>query len=381
MFVTTFINKLLEYKELKTSNISETEQNWLSKVFQYYENLDRNEILFIRYLNVKIEQIPQTILDHLNYSNHDELYTDLFKNIAPFQKADQLDDILIEDKFTSEKISALANNFNIQKGMYKIHNRLNNYVIKAEVNGSEGLYRNKWIENENEIEYILEQTKVNSGKIKNSEINTSIIKSINDKTLNNFYLFVRDAGNNERLYTYKGSYKVISFNYNLKSIRLRKKDTKDIQNDLKVSVEMIIQDSKNNPFYEKFKIVEQKQRLGQKLFRELLISKYPSKKCAICEIHSPEHLIANHIKPFRDCNLNEAIDPNNGLLLCPDHNHLMDRGYLSFNADGMIILSKKLNIDLISEFRLKDLLEKKFNFNEYTHAYIKYHKEKVFLND
>lgn len=381
MFVTIFIKKLLEYKKIKTLTISKTEQNWLSKVLQYYENLDKNEILFLRYLNVKIEQIPKTILDYLNYTNHDELYTDLFKNIPPFQNGIQLDDILIEDKFTSEKISAIANNFNIQKGMYKIHNRLNHYVIKAEVNGSEGLYRNKWIYEENEIEYILEQTKVNSGKIKYSEINTSIIKSINDKTINNFYLFVRDAGNNERLYTYKGSYKVMSFNDNLKSIRLIKKDSNDIQNDLKDSVETIIQDSKNNPFYEKFKVVEQKQRLGQKLFRELLISKYPSRKCAICDIHSPEHLIANHIKPFRDCNLNEAIDPNNGLLLCPDHNHLMDRGYLSFNADGKIILSKKLNRDLISEFRLQDLLEKKFSFNEYTHAYIKYHKEKVFLND
>jgi predicted restriction endonuclease len=381
MFVNIFIEKLLEYRELKALNMSNTEQNWLSKVFQYYENLDKNEILFLRYLNVKIDQIPQTIVDYLNYSNYDDLYTDLLKNIPPFQNSIQLDDILIEDKFTSEKISAFANNFNIQKGMYKIHNRLNNYVIKAEVNGSEGLYRNKWIYEGNEIEYILEQTKVNSGKIKNSEINTSIIKSINDKTINNFYLFVRDASKNERLYTFKGSYKVISFNDNLKSIRLRKKDTKDIQNDLKDSVEVIIQDSKNNPFYEKFKVVEHKQRLGQKLFRELLISKYPSRKCAICEIHSPEHLIANHIKPFRDCNLNEAIDPNNGLLLCPDHNHLMDRGYLSFNADGKIILSKKLNKDLISEFRLKDLLEKQYSFNDDTHGYIKYHKEKVFLND
>jgi hypothetical protein len=86
---------------------------------------------------------------------------------------------------------------------------------------------------------------------------------------------------------------------------------------------MNINESINNPFYEKFKIVEQKQRIGQKLFRELLLSKYPDRKCALCDVYSPEHLIANHIKPFLSCIillillLLSPLDIVNNLLVCP----------------------------------------------------------------
>lgn len=190
---------------------------------------------------------------------------------------------------------------------------------------------------------------------------------------------MRDADRNEKLYTFKGTFKVVTFNYQLKSIRLFKKEINDIQDDLRNTVEMNIKESFNNPFYEKFKIVEQKQRIGQKLFRELLLSKYPDRKCSLCDIYSPEHLIANHIKPFKDCDVNEAIDPNNGLLLCPDHNHLMDKGYLTFSENGVIILSNSLNKNLISEFRLNSLLNKKYYFDKKTLEYINYHKAKVFL--
>jgi hypothetical protein len=379
MEIRSLIENLIAFKKNNLFKMSKNELNWLSKIFQFYENLDRNEKLFIKYLKVKIDQIPIKILNYLNFSKFENLYSDIVKNSPPFQNETYLDDIKENEKITSEKISALADNFNIQKGMYKVRNRTNNFVIKAEVNGIQGLYSNKWIIVDKEIEYILEQTKINSGTIKKSEINASIIKSINDKTLNNFYLFVRDAARNEKLYTFKGTFKVVTFNHQLKSIRLFKKEINDIQDDLRNTVEMNINESINNPFYEKFKIVEQKQRIGQKLFRELLLSKYPDRKCALCDVYSPEHLIANHIKPFRHCDVNEAIDPNNGLLLCPDHNHLMDRGYLTFSENGVVILSNSLNKNLISEFRLNSLLSKRYYFDKKTFEYINYHKDKVFL--
>lgn len=374
-----FIDKLLFFKRNRKLQLSKDEANWLSKIFQYYENLNRNEKLFIKYLNVKIQQIPSSLLNYLNYSSIDRLIYDLKHSISPFLNDLTLDDMNEGRKVTSEIISAVVDNFNIQKGMYDVHNRLYNYVIKAEVNSNAELYSNKWIVENKEIEYVLEQTKINSGSIKNSRINNSIKKSINNNIKNNFYLFVRDSSKNEKLYTFKGAFKALSLNLNSKSIRLIKKEAIDIQDDLRSSVEGIIDESTKNPFYEKFKLVEQKQRIGQKLFRELLLFKYSNMKCAICDVNSPEHLIANHIKPFSDCNLDEAVDPNNGLLLCPDHNHLMDKGYLTFNEEGKIMLSIKLPQELISEFRLNGFLDNKYSFDKNTHKYIKYHNEKVFL--
>lgn len=65
--------------------------------------------------------------------------------------------------------------------------------------------------------------------------------------------------------------------------------------------------------------------------------------CPICNINIAHMLIASHIKPFRDCaHLYEAIDHNNGLLLCRNHDYLFDQGYFTFDEHGYIILSQEL---------------------------------------
>ena len=50
-------------------------------------------------------------------------------------------------------------------------------------------------------------------------------------------------------------------------------------------------------------------------------------KCPICKARLSRLLIASHIKPFRDCGyLVEAMDHNNGFLLCRNHDALFDLG-------------------------------------------------------
>lgn len=67
--------------------------------------------------------------------------------------------------------------------------------------------------------------------------------------------------------------------------------------------------------------------------------------CPICEIDIAHMLIASHIKPFRDCaHIYEAIDHNNGLLLCRNHDYLFDQGYISFDDDGKLLISKQLRM-------------------------------------
>lgn len=80
----------------------------------------------------------------------------------------------------------------------------------------------------------------------------------------------------------------------------------------------------------------------QAFYKDTLFNEF-NHSCALCGIELPAMLIASHIKPFRDCaHIYEAIDHNNGLLLCRNHDYLFDQGYISFSKDGTILLSQLL---------------------------------------
>lgn len=69
-------------------------------------------------------------------------------------------------------------------------------------------------------------------------------------------------------------------------------------------------------------------------------------------------LVASHIKPFKKSSDEEAYDPDNGLLLSQNMDGLFDKGYISFNNDGSIILSNKLDTDLklyLSKYTLDNI--------------------------
>lgn len=103
--------------------------------------------------------------------------------------------------------------------------------------------------------------------------------------------------------------------------------------------------------------------------------------CPICGIDLPHMLIASHIKPFRDCaHIYEAIDHNNGLLLCRNHDYLFDQGYISFAEDGHLLICKELQ-------EKKDLfafvLQKDFHLNaqlltKERQLFLNYHREHIF---
>lgn len=84
-----------------------------------------------------------------------------------------------------------------------------------------------------------------------------------------------------------------------------------------------------------------KQRIGQGLFKELLLDKYHC-KCALCDITTKDMLIASHIKPWSESNDSEKLDVNNGLLLCAHHDTLFDKNLISFDDTGDIMISSTL---------------------------------------
>jgi len=85
-------------------------------------------------------------------------------------------------------------------------------------------------------------------------------------------------------------------------------------------------------------------RVGQGLFRENLV-RYWKARCAITGLSLTALLRASHIKPWRDSNNWERLDPFNGLLLSPAYDAAFDAGLISFDDNGKIIFSKKLTAD------------------------------------
>jgi hypothetical protein len=78
-------------------------------------------------------------------------------------------------------------------------------------------------------------------------------------------------------------------------------------------------------------------RRGQGIFRDR-VSKIEH-RCRITGVDNPVHLVASHCKPWRDATNDERLDGENGLLLTPSIDHLFDRGFISFEDNGRLLVS------------------------------------------
>jgi predicted restriction endonuclease len=110
-----------------------------------------------------------------------------------------------------------------------------------------------------------------------------------------------------------------------------------------------------------------KSRIGQSKIKQKLLTQ--SKKCALCGVNDERFLIASHIKPWKHSTNEERLDVNNGLLLCPNHDSLFDKGYISFDEDGILLVSD----DLTENTRVF------MNINSPSHLQIK-EKKRHYLN-
>jgi hypothetical protein len=117
-------------------------------------------------------------------------------------------------------------------------------------------------------------------------------------------------------------------------------------------------------------------RRGQGLFRANV--QRIEKQCRITRVNRPEHLIAGHCKPWRDSNNSERLNGENGLLLTPTIDHLFDKGFISFEGDGRLIISPvahrpsliKMGIDVDREVNVG-------SFSEAQRRFLEYHQENV----
>tara|TARA_R110002049_G_scaffold277604_4_gene456156 strand:- start:612 stop:1733 length:1122 start_codon:yes stop_codon:yes gene_type:complete len=112
--------------------------------------------------------------------------------------------------------------------------------------------------------------------------------------------------------------------------------------------------------------------------------KYQNERTCYFEKRIYPVVIASHIKPFIESEENEAYDPNNGLLLSPTIDSLFDGRkekppYLSFNDDGTIIFSERLN-EKVREFWKDYRLEENI-LNEKRKEYLAYHRNLMIENN
>lgn len=117
-----------------------------------------------------------------------------------------------------------------------------------------------------------------------------------------------------------------------------------------------------------------KVRVNQDVFRKILLDKYS--KCCLCNVNKKDFLIASHIKPWSKCEPNEKLDVNNGLLLCPNHDRLFDGGWISFDEQGKILISKEIEDINKKLMNINDLMTIKITDDN--EKYMEYHRKNVY---
>ena len=117
-------------------------------------------------------------------------------------------------------------------------------------------------------------------------------------------------------------------------------------------------------------------RRGQGIFRSNV--REVERSCRITKVDRLEHLVASHIQPWRDCGNEERLDGENGLLLTPTVDHLFDKGFISFEDMGDLIISPVA--DQTSLRRMGIDVECRVNvgsFSEGQRGFLEFHRENV----
>jgi putative restriction endonuclease len=83
-------------------------------------------------------------------------------------------------------------------------------------------------------------------------------------------------------------------------------------------------------------------RLGQGEFRARVLDLWGS-QCCVSGVKVLDAIRASHIKPWRDCNHRERLDPHNGLPLVATLDSLFDALLITFDAEGKVWVSRRIS--------------------------------------
>jgi len=117
-------------------------------------------------------------------------------------------------------------------------------------------------------------------------------------------------------------------------------------------------------------------RRGQGVFKAQV--RQIERVCRVTKVANPRHLIASHIKPWKKSNDAEKISGYNGLLLAPHIDHLFDKGFISFEGNGNLILSSQLDNSVLDKW----CIDKNINvgsFRNEQQQFLEYHRDVVLV--
>lgn len=117
-------------------------------------------------------------------------------------------------------------------------------------------------------------------------------------------------------------------------------------------------------------------RRGQGRFRLDLLQKWNG-ACAVSGLDCLSVLRASHIKPWADSNAIERLDSHNGLLLSANLDALFDKGLISFEDSGQMLISPQLSAAHLSVLGLPKPLRL---VHPEAIPYLDHHRRFVFRN-
>jgi len=120
-----------------------------------------------------------------------------------------------------------------------------------------------------------------------------------------------------------------------------------------------------------------RQRVGQDVFREAMLD-YWGGACAVTGLTLPPVLRASHAKPWVDCTSDEErLDVFNGFLLVAHFDALFDRGLITFDAAGDVVVATYLASDHRALLHLRRGLRLRWLAPEHL-PFLAWHRERVF---
>lgn len=119
-------------------------------------------------------------------------------------------------------------------------------------------------------------------------------------------------------------------------------------------------------------------RRGQGAFKQRVM--LIERQCRITQVDNPTHLRASHCKPWRDSTNDERLNGENGLLLTPSIDHLFDRGFISFEKNGTLIVSPVAHLASLERMGVptKEMLNVG-SFSSGQQRFLEYHRDSVLL--
>lgn len=120
-----------------------------------------------------------------------------------------------------------------------------------------------------------------------------------------------------------------------------------------------------------------RQRVGQDVFRDALLD-YWGGACAVTGLALPDVLRASHAKPWADCESDEErLDVFNGFLLVAHLDALFDRGLISFDANGDMVMAPSLTAEHRASLQVGEHLRLRWVAPEHL-PFLQWHGNHVF---